>query len=66
MTLADTQKPTAEDFIKGYNEWTIDGPLRARSAECLPASLGRPDSMNEDYKHFFQSFSGMMSEFKVT
>ncbi|KAK3628735.1 hypothetical protein LTR56_018456 [Elasticomyces elasticus] len=69
MTLAETQKRTAEDFIRGYNEWTLEGLLRARSDDCvhvtLPASLGRPNRTNEDYREFFKPLSHMISELKM-
>lgn len=69
MSLAEAQKKTAQAFIDGYNEFTIEGLLRARSDDCvhamLPASLGRPDRTNADYEKFFAQLKNMMGGMKV-
>jgi len=43
MLLAEAQNRTARAFIDGYNEWTVEGLLRARADSCvhevLPAAL---------------------------
>lgn len=69
MSLAENQKRTAQAFINGYNEWTVEGLMRARSDDCihamLPASLNRPERTNKDYEQFFQPLSKLMSAMKV-
>ena len=69
MSVAENQKRTAQTFVDGYNEWTVEGLLRPRTDNCvhsmLPASLGRPDRTNADYEPFFKRLRGFMKGFHV-
>ena len=69
MSLAEKQVETSKAFIEGYNEFTIEGLLRARSDDCihaiLPVSLGRPPRTNNDYKMFFGNLKDVLKDFKV-
>lgn len=69
MSLAEKQIATAKEFVNGYNEWTAEGLLRARSDDCvhavLPVSMNRPPRTNAEYKLFFGNLEPLMKEFKV-
>ncbi|CAJ2502724.1 Uu.00g101180.m01.CDS01 [Anthostomella pinea] len=69
MSLAENQKRTAQAFVDGYNEWTIEALMRPRSDDCvharLPASLNRPERNNEAYTTFFQPLSKTVKEMKM-
>lgn len=68
-SVAAKQRATAERFINGYNEWTVEGLLGARSDDCvhamLPVSLNRPPRTNADYKLFFGNLETHMSAFHM-
>ncbi|EME42052.1 hypothetical protein DOTSEDRAFT_174856 [Dothistroma septosporum NZE10] len=70
MSLAEKQIETAKAFVEGYNEFTVEGLLRARSNDCvhavLPVSLGRPPRTNNDYKMFFGNLQETLKNFKMT
>lgn len=69
MSLAEKQIATAKEFVNGYNEWTAEGLLRARSDDCvhavLPVSMNRPPRTNAEYKLFFGNMEPLMKDFKV-
>lgn len=69
MSLAEKQIETAKAFIEGYNEFTVEGLLRARSDDCihamLPVSLARPPRTNNDYKMFFGNLQETLKDFRV-
>lgn len=68
-TLAEKQLATAKAFVDGYNEWTAEGLLRARSEDCihavLPISLNRPPRTNGDYKLYFGNLQPHMTDFHM-
>lgn len=69
MSYAEAQEKTAEAFIDGYNEFTVEGVLRVRADDCvhvmLPASLARPERTNAVYGKFFKGITTVMKDFKV-
>ncbi|KAF2174248.1 hypothetical protein M409DRAFT_49108 [Zasmidium cellare ATCC 36951] len=68
-SVAAKQLATAQKFVDGYNEWTAQGVVRARSDDCvhavLPVSLNRPPRTNADYKLFFGNVEPHMSDFHM-
>ncbi|GAD98459.1 hypothetical protein PTT_17281 [Paecilomyces variotii No. 5] len=69
-TIAENQVRAMHELFKGYDEYTVEGVMRARAPECthgiLPKSLGRETKNNEEYSQFFAAIAPIMKTFKVT
>lgn len=69
MGIAENQIRAMETLFAGYDEYTVEGVMRARAPECthaiLPKSLGRETKNNKEYAEFFQGLTPIMKKFKV-
>lgn len=67
--VAENQIKTMHALFEGYDQYTVDGVMRARAPECthgiLPKSLGRETKTNEEYAEFFKGLAPIMKKFKV-
>lgn len=68
-TVAENQVKTMYSLFEGYNEYTVEGVMRARADGCthaiLPTSLNRPTKTNDEYAEWFANLRGHMRSFKV-
>lgn len=69
MSIADNQIRAMHALFEGYDEYTVEGVMRARAPECthgiLPKSLGRETKTNQEYSEFFKGLAPIMKKFKV-
>ena len=65
----ETLLKTAIAFSKSYDEWTVEGALRVRSADCMhqlhPASMNRPCMSNDDLAAYLASINRLFQNYRV-
>ncbi|KAI2484935.1 hypothetical protein Ptr902_03875 [Pyrenophora tritici-repentis] len=70
MSTLAAQKATTQAVIDAYNAWDIEKILAVRAPDCttrvLPASMGRPNMSNSEYRERMNQVMSCFRKFTLT